>query len=225
MAVALTFTPQWFYGIDSLFDFISLLVAVLIFYFSYRVYKVVGNKNYSIMFYSFVGISLSFLIKIFANLSLYYAPVRVTISSAMSTVVAVNISKVFISGVFFYRFAFLLSMALLFWLTLRVKDKRVLALMMVFAVVAAELSFAYYSVFHMVAAVFLLFIFSFFQSNYSKRKTTNALQVALAFLFIFLSQAAFVFMILQPLLYAIGEVLQLLGYGLLLFNIISVLKR
>ncbi|MFH1424894.1 MAG: hypothetical protein ABIG20_04460 [archaeon] len=225
MGVPLTFTPVWFSGYDIIFDIISLLVAVGIFYFSYRAWKVIGAKSYSIMFYSFAMIAFSFLIKIFANFARYYSSVRAPMESVVTAVTSASVVNVYLLGVFFYRAGFLFSLALLFWLTLKTKDKRVLALLMMFAVISTELSFTYYSVFHMVAAAFLLFIFSFFQYNYAKKKSGPALQIMLAFFFILVSQAAFVFMILEPTLYALGMVAQLIGYGILLFNIISVFKR
>jgi len=221
--MALTFAPSWFYGYDAIFDIISLLVCLLVFYFSYRVFKVLGNKNYRIVSYSFVMIAASFVIKLISNMVFYNSLVRDVVTGVIQGVARERV--VYVSGVFFYQFFFLASLCLLFWLTLKVKDKRVLLLLVFFSGVSTLLNPFLFSVFHIAATVILFFVFTFFHHNYSQNATPNTFQVMTAFLLIFLSQLSFVFISLTQIAYVLGEFLQLFGYSLLLINCVSILKK
>ena len=52
------FSPEWFYGIDSLFETFSLLITATIAIYAYRLYKFSDKKNYLYFSYAFILFSL-----------------------------------------------------------------------------------------------------------------------------------------------------------------------
>ena len=55
------YTPSWFFGIDSIFEFISVFVTIFIGYYSYKIYKLVSDKKYFYFSLSFMFIAISFI--------------------------------------------------------------------------------------------------------------------------------------------------------------------
>ncbi len=69
-----TFSPQWFYGKDLVFDVISIIVLFLISYFSFQCYRLnKQNKRQGILSTSFLIIAIGFLAKVIVNYVIYFA--------------------------------------------------------------------------------------------------------------------------------------------------------
>ncbi len=58
------FSPTWFYGLDSVFELVSLFVSFLIFVYALRLYRFSGEKKYKFFSFSFLSITLAYIFKI-----------------------------------------------------------------------------------------------------------------------------------------------------------------
>jgi Na+/proline symporter len=81
-----------------------------------------------------------------------------------------------------------------------------------------------YYIFHITTLLFLIFITARYYKNYRENKNPSAKLLATSFSIITISQLVFCFIRLNPLLYVTAELVQLIGYIILLITFIKVLK-
>ena len=119
----------------------------------------------------------------------------------------------------------LTAFILLVTLALRIVKKRVVWLLLYFAIITAILSIFSYFIFHLTLVVLLSMIVHHFFCNSKLHPSKTANMVFYAFLLLLLSQMVFIFNLLNKNLYVVGEVFQLAGYVVLLVTYIMVLKK
>jgi len=223
----LVFSPKWFYGKDIVIDFFSIAVLSLIAVFSLKYYKInKKNKNYLWFAISFILLSISFLFKILTNFTIYYNIVDTKklgfFTFSYRTVVTSDI--LFSLGFLFYILLTLLGFFVLYAIYQKKYNKKDILLEIYFIIIISYFSISKYFVFHMTSFVFLALItFNYFK-NYPK-KNKNSKILAWSFLIITISQLIFIFVMLTKLFYVIAEVIQLIGYIVLLTVFIKVVKN
>ncbi len=70
--ITLRFSPEWFYGIDSIFEILAVIITFFIGVYSYKLYRFSGNYRYKYLSLSFLAFTLSFLAKIATNFVIYF---------------------------------------------------------------------------------------------------------------------------------------------------------
>ncbi len=221
------YAPYWFYGIDSILEIVTVLVGLLVFFAIYKLYKYSGEKKSLYFALSFLLISVAYFFKIISNLVVYQEVVSKA-SALQAYSVLAHLTGLHAPLFILYRFCLLLAFVIMFLCVRDFADKRIASFLVIFV-----LLFSYFSVksnffYHMTLALLVFYITMSFYDNYKLKKKKNAQVVTFAFLFILFSQlifASLLFFIHQPKLYAIGEVIQLVGYFLLLINYFTVLKK
>ena len=220
--VTLIFSPRWFYGIDSLFDIVFVLVSILIAAFARKAFRLTRERKFLSLYWAFVFFAIAFLVKILTHVILYFKYMNVNVLNLF--LVLGEITFGFQIGYFFYRLVFLLSLIMLLSLTIHITDKRILVILQIFAILFAATSTHLPMLFHIVATVFLFFICNTCRLNYKSRGTLPSKLVAYSFLMFFISQVMFVLMVWQSFAYVLGETMQLIGSILLLASL-SLVRR
>jgi len=82
-----------------------------------------------------------------------------------------------------------------------------------------------YTVFYLTAVVILSLIVLNYYKNYLNKGTSASLLVMVSFLLILASQVLFVFVFLNTNFYVGGEMLQLLGFLLLLYTYVKIVRK
>lgn len=217
--------PRWFFGIDSLFETISILVSFLIAIFVYRVYKLTGQKKYRNFSIAFLMISAGLSFKILSNFVVFYTKVEKSFYGLFTVTYIKNLDFINLMAFYFFRLLMVGAFIIILASVLRIKDRKMLGLLTIFAFIGIVLGNDTYFVFHLILALILGIITYYYYENYKLKKSNNSLLVMFAFLFIFLSQIIFIFLIFSDNLYAVGESLMLFGFLLLLTAYISILKK
>ncbi len=62
------YSPQWFSGIDSLLEIITIITSLIISYYSFKTYKLFEIKRYKYFSISFLLFAIAFITKIISNL-------------------------------------------------------------------------------------------------------------------------------------------------------------
>src|SRR3989338_6643154 len=65
------FSPNWFYGFDSVIESIAVLVSVLLVYYSYKCFKLTKEKKYLYFSTAFLSLTIAFIAKIVGTLAFY----------------------------------------------------------------------------------------------------------------------------------------------------------
>ncbi len=108
---------------------------------------------------------------------------------------------------------------------IRLKDKKIIATSFYFVIITTILSMKMFYALYATLAVLLGSIIVYYYKNYKQKKSRSSMFVFLAFVFIFISQFFFIFMLYSKQIYVVGEVIQVVGYLLLLIAFIMVFKK
>ena len=128
------------------------------------------------------------------------------------------------SGLFFYR---LLTLAGLFMLySIYEKQSKANILLMAYFIITSVLfSNEQYYIFYILSFIFLGIISNRYYQNYRTNNKKEIRMLAASFAIITLSQVLFVFVDFTRHLYVAGEIIQLIGYIILLATFIMVLRH
>ena len=209
-------SPAWFLGIDAGFETITMAVAVLIAFTSYKFYRLSNMKKYYYFGMAFGLLAAAFATRVFTNLIIYYNFIEQN-SFGIAQVVHKAVgpaTNFFSTGLLSYRLLTLGALLLLYMLLAR-KAKTshsVKGLLVYFVLVASLFSTQVTLAFHLTAAIFLFFISMLTLKNYYQRKVKNTKYTLAAFSLLTLSQLIFIPGIYLPLAYVAAEVVQLAGF-------------
>ncbi len=226
--VELIFSPHWFYGKDIGIDVVSILALFLITWYSFRLYRAARDGRSALFTIGFFSLMLSFLFKILTNFELYYSTIQTqTVESIAFTYHVINVSNIpFFLGFLGYRALTFLGLALLFLVYYKNRTDRVSLLLYAYFLFVAMYftQFSYY-VFFLTNFLFLALITRHLWKHCVEKNNRNTLCLAASFTVITVSQLFFTFTGMFEVLYVFGELVQLIGYLLLLWTLILIERR
>lgn len=219
------FSPEWFYGFESLFDFITIIAAFLIGLYAYKFYKLSKERNYKFFSLSFFAIALSYFVKLFTYTNVY---LRYFISREQLGVVeglVSNIPSLSTLALTVHQYLLLVGLLGILVILLKTRSKILIILLLYFITAITFLSLTAAYVIHITAALITFFIFMKYYVNYEKRKNRANMYVMLSFLALFVSQLFFLFKFRHAMPYVIGELFQIVGYAFLLYTFITITRK
>jgi len=223
------FSPEWFYGFDSIIELIAIIVCVLLVYYSYRCFKLTKEKKYLYFSTAFLSLTFAFISKITGTLAIYKPTITRTALGNSIHQAFTGLTPFYINALAFiaYIFFMLLGFMILFLIVSRLtwKNQRVVALLVYFVFIATWLSVIHYQLFYLTSFVLLLLITYHYYGNYREVKSEKAWFVLIAFGILLVSQAFFVFAVYSGIIYVLAELIQLLGFVYLLIPFILIFKK
>ncbi len=217
------FTPGWFSGADIIIDIVSVVVLTLLAIIAFQYYRC-SNKKVEYLWFSVATafLSVGFLAKIFTNFTLYqhvWATKQVGIHVFLYHGVRASESFIFATNLI-YHILTLLGLYTLFSLYYKKQHLASVILTVFLLFVTVYFTHSAYYVFHLTSLLILLFILIHYYQTAQKDQLGK--MIFRSFCIIALSQLLFIFLSFNNLLYPIAEVVQLIGYLLLLISIIMV---
>ncbi|MDP6600258.1 MAG: hypothetical protein QF798_02365 [Candidatus Woesearchaeota archaeon] len=223
------FSPEWFYGFDSVIESIAIIVSVLLVYYSHKCFKLTKENKYLYFSTAFLSLTFAFIAKIIGTLAIYKPTITRSAlgSSIHQTFTSVTPSGINALAFIVYIFFILVGFMILFLIISRLtwKNQRVIALLVYFVFLATWISIVHYQLFYVTSFVLLLLITYSYYRNYREIKSEKAKFVFIAFSIILVSQAFFVFSIYSGIIYVLAELVQLLGFVYLLIPFILIFKK
>lgn len=216
--------PTWFYNIDSAFEVVSVIVTAAIALYSLRIYSFTKENRHKYFGLSFLAISIAYLCKILTNVVLYQKMQEVggIVTVTKYALHALPIFSIF--GLFSYRIFMLLGLAGIYLLLSQSRERSHIVLIVYFIVITTLFSGYAYFIFHMTAALLLMYIVGFYYQR-SRQGQGKSRSLVAAFSCILISQLAFIFIFLNSKLYVLGESFQLLGFLILLYEYYHLVLR
>jgi hypothetical protein len=209
MALGVVVTgPDWFFGVDSGFEFFAFFALMLITLFSWKAFRFTKDKRYRTFATAFAFMALGMACRAVADLF-----------------VALNINSrpdVLVGGYVGYIFLTLTSLILFFALMLRATQRAPLVALFIIALVSLFLSQSVRLTFHAISLILLLFISYHFIKNYFQKKSFTALLVCIAFVLLAVAQFQFIVDVLYHKWYILGHLSHVVAFGLLLVALIKV---
>ncbi|MFH1511603.1 MAG: hypothetical protein ABIF10_07985 [Candidatus Woesearchaeota archaeon] len=218
--VHFVFSPQWFYGIDSIFEIASVLVSFLIAFASFRFYRFSSDAKYKYFGWSFLAIAIAFVAKILTNINVYYSVLEHrNLGFLTLTYRVIKYSDIFsVLGLVLYRSLILLGFLGVFALLQKNVDRKQFLLLAYSFLIISILSTYSFVAFHLTLVVLLAAICHQYYINYSKKRSRQALLVLFAMILLFATHLVHIFVFASLGLYVLSESLQLIGFMVLLFS-------
>lgn len=205
--------PQWFQGIDAIFGFVYVLVALLIAALSNKAYKISGEKKYYYFSLAFFLMGLAFALYSFVNWSL------LTHISPLLSEVLTTFDFAFV----IYILLIFLAYTLLLIITFKIEESKVGLLIFTLMLLLTVFSYQYYLKFHIILFILLFLLAHQFYTNYTEKKNTNSLLVFISFYLLTCAEIFYVSMVhINQLLYVVAVILQLLGFLTLFYMLLRV---
>ena len=224
------FSPEWFYGFDSIIELIAIIVSILLVYYSYRCFKLTKENKYLYFSTAFFSLTLAFIAKIIGTLAIYKptitrSAVGSSIHETFNTLTPIGINAIaFAIYIFFILLGFMMLFLIVSKLTWK-RNQRVIALLLYFIFLATWISIIHYQLFYLTSFTLLMLITYSYYKNYTQIKSKKARFVLFAFSILLISQAFFVFAIYSGIIYVLAELIQLLGFIYLLIPFILIFKK
>ena len=228
-------TPEWFNGLDLVFEAAGLVVALLIAGYSWRMYRINKENRFAYFSLAFLLVAVSLFFKIFASGVLYYKPVRDLTLDVLRPAAGegLRFSDFFYRGTFFLEMASMLGGWLLIFFISQKERARLrrfyevsqMALFVYLVVLISIAASLRYVLFYLTGLVILALIVLNYYQNYLNSRNKNTFRVLLAFSSIFVSHVFFVFVFAHPLFYALGQLFLLAGFMMLLYTYHQVVKK
>ena len=214
-----------FYGIDSLIEFLIIIVAAIVSLYSHKIYKIVKDQNYRFFSWAFLLIAVSFVFKILSNFTILNR-VKIQGINFVYTVLSQPSYMPLVDFVTFtlYKIFYLLGFLILFLILTKTDKKDKIFLFIYLSIIAILFSIYLNFIFHITLLLILLFLTLHFYQNHKNHKTTNSMLVFVAFLIILIAHLSFVFSDMRSLFYMIGEGLLLIAFLCLLINQVKLKK-
>src|SRR3989338_2162045 len=138
------FSPEWFYGFDSVIELIAIVVSVLLVYYSYKCFKLTKENKYLYFSTAFLSLTFGFITKITGTLAIYKPTITRTAlgSSIHQTFRSLTPSGINAIAFIVYTFFILLGFMILFLIISRLtwKNQRVIALLFYFVFLSTCIS-------------------------------------------------------------------------------------
>ncbi len=221
----LFFSPQWFYGIESAFDLITIVVSFLIGISAYRYYKLGGERKYKYFSLSFFAIALSYFVKLFTYTNLYLHKAISREDLGFVTDLVSKIPSLSNLALLIHQYLFLIGLLGILAILLKTRSKILIILLIYFITALTFMSLTSVHLLHLTAAVITAFICLKYYSNYEANKSRITLFVLVSFLMLLVSHFFFFFKYNHAWLYMVAELFQIAGYAFLLYTFMTIQVR
>ncbi|MFH2028630.1 MAG: hypothetical protein ABIJ08_05800, partial [Nanoarchaeota archaeon] len=176
---------------------------------------------------SFFMISISFLFKILTNFTIYYQILETKqVGLVTMTYQTLRSSDTLFFMCFLaYRLLTLLGLFMLYHIYEKKQSITNLIIVVYLIIMLTYFSHSAYYIFHITSLLFLALITIKYHLMYKKYKVGTTKLLTYSFAVIGISQILFVFIMFNELLYVTAEIVQLIGYSILLLTFITVLRH
>lgn len=217
---SLYIVPSWFAGFDSVLELLFGLVTLVIAFYSYRIYRLSGQRETKLFALAFLSMAFSYLLWPVLNFF------EVIDYRFLIHFLAYG-SGAYVLWILLYAHAllFVLGAATLVYIALGFKSQRVYTLVVSLSLLVVVLSKQPAIAFPFVSALLLFYVCVHYCSEYFKARSEIRGLVLWSFSLIFLGMVQFVFATMHHMPYVIGHILTFTGYLLLCFALIKTIKR
>ena len=192
MALTLIYNPLWFHGIDVVLEVFSILAAVLICIVGYKAYKLTREGKYFYFSLAFGLITLSFLARAITT-GVVLSQLTASAAGQAMPLTINAVESIFSLGKFAYFLLVLMSYLIIFALSMRITNKRLIFLMSVFMILFSATAFTSSPlIFYMVSLALLFMIAWKYRDNHLLHRSTSTLLTVGAFALMVLEFVMFI---------------------------------
>ena len=214
-------TPKWFFGYDIILELLFAIITLTVSLFAFKIYKLSGQKQSKLFGIGFLLISLSYFAQSFIN----FAIVSKLNENICQTLKIISVNTLNIVGIYLYMALFLTGLITLTYMTFRLLDLRIFTIILIIVLLSVILNSRAMYLFYILSSLLLIYIIIHYLKNYLHKKRGRILLILTAFIFLLFGRLHFIFSINHELFYALGHILELIAYLLILINLILIIKK
>ncbi|HLF54421.1 MAG TPA: hypothetical protein VI612_01750 [Candidatus Nanoarchaeia archaeon] len=209
--------PQWFFGVDASLEAFAAIIAFFIAASALKVFRMSHDKRYFYFMGSFALLTLSFLSRAIAD---------ILVEGIAITIPPDYLSRIFFYGYVAHIFLALAAYVILFAVTHKIHDRRIVAFLFLTLVPGLLLSASYFLSFYVISALFLAFISSVYFQNACNVKKLTPWLVFSGFMILTISQLFFLLdAVTKTQGYVLAHMTQGLGYLVLLAALLRIIFK
>lgn len=212
--------PNWFYYLAIILELLFALASAVVAYYAFKVYGISGQREGKIFGISFALISLAYFIKALINWF-----VLSEIGNGLRVLSLDGLSKLGIFGLYSHVILFVAGLAMLAYMTLKNKSRRVYFLILCVPLAALYIGRNEAFAFNLVSSIFLIYLCSHYYFEYKQNKNQKTLIVLCAFILLFFSGMGFVFAPNFYVNFVIGHIFELMSYVLISVSLALTMRK
>jgi hypothetical protein len=213
-------TPEWFFGYDIFLETMFAVIALLVCFYSWRIYKITQENHLRLFSWAFLFIGLSYIVQSSLNFIML---------SHLDEIVsgAINLQSVYhlnLFGIYLHSILFLLGLLLLAYISLKIDNIRAFALLIL--ITFSTLYFSPYKTFtlYLLSTILLAFTSYYYLTTYWVNRKSTTLMIFFSMMLLFISNMSFILATDKASYYVIGHVLEFMAYILVLSNLLFILR-
>ncbi len=228
-------TPIWFQGYDIILDSIGLVIALLIALYSFKIFKSHHENRFGYLSLAFLLLALGFLFKATTSAITYFSTVRDVAATVLAPVAGQELAfaDLLYRGAFFLQMTtFLGGWLLLFFISQKARARlnkwhevSQIALFVYLVLLISIVSNFKFFVFYLTSTVLLALTVLNYYKNYLNTQKQSAKNVMTAFTFLVAGNILFIFVFLKDTFYVAAEIMQLIGFLILLVTYRKITKK
>ncbi|MBS3172550.1 hypothetical protein J4438_03145 [Candidatus Woesearchaeota archaeon] len=215
------FSPSWFFGWDVGFELVFAIILLTISIFAFKAYKISDQKKIKYIGYGFLFIGISYIIQSVFN----FLIISKLDDNLCRIILLKQIVLLEALALYFHLTLWTIGLMFLVYMTFRSENKLLLVLLNIIALLAIFMSENIIFTFYLISSAIVIYLVCHFMSNYLKNNKKNALLIAIAFLFLLVSEIHFLFSMDHTKFYVIGHIFELISYLIILFNFYVIHKN
>ena len=212
--------PGWFFGANAVLELVAAVACLLVFYFATKTSKLTKQDNIFFLGLGFFFLGVSFLARTLVHLLFY----------------PFNANKLLNDVVVFFNYGGLFYMALtlaayliILAVSMQIGGRKTISLIFLISFIGIFFSTLPLRIFHLISIIVLIYILSHYLLNYTRKKGLNSFLTFVGFFLILVGHVLFILQIYglytDYVIYMVAHLVQLGGYGSLLWMITRVLLK
>jgi len=212
---------NWFFGIDVIFELFFAITTLAVCLYAFKIYNLSKQGHPKLLAYAFLFFSLSYFIESITNFAIISK-----LNQNICTILKIkSVYALNLTGIYLHILLFTIGLVTLTYMILNIKDKKAYSLLLIISIFFVLSSTNKIYAFYLLSTILLIYISSHYLTNYIRNKQIKTLLVLIAFIFLLLGNAHFMFAVNHVPFYIIGHFLELAAYLLILLNLILVFKN
>lgn len=209
---------------ELIFTIVTSILAVK----AFKVYRIIDTDKVKFFFLGFFQIAIAYILLLglniltFISLKLQFVPTQYVASQVTATM-PIGFSLYHL-GLLLHLLLLISGIVTLMFMTFNISNVKVYGMLQLTVLIVLLSSYRIIYLFHLLALVYLAYIAAYYYKNFKQKGHKTSLIIFLAFIFLLLGRAQFMFMH-APIFFILGNVLELIGYILLASSLIPILRK
>ena len=217
----LSFVPEWFFVYSLAFGLAFAIITLAVSLYSFKIYRLSGQRQSKIFGTAFLLFSLSYLIQFILNLTVF-SELNEQIFSLIEFQHLITLNTL---SIFAHMILFTLGLVSLVYMVLNVKNKWIYSGLMIASVLLIFFSANKINFFYVISSILLAIVSVYYFQHSIKDKNSKSVLIVVAFFFLLIGHIHFIFLVNNQIEYVLGNFLELAAYILILVNLLRVLKK